>query len=171
MLTLLLATPAIAGPNQIDILGLIPGVSDSEDIKRVAVRDGGRAVMLEIGGHSLPCIPSYIDNKLSGLVCLTGKNGGTRYTDESNTTIHVELWAGFAKKFGKVDAIDKSRVRTVLGSEHEKSTVMWKDKKGNILRLVSIFDSVTSGAIEMYSNEHLKNHAENRATREANKKF
>jgi hypothetical protein len=169
--SLLIGFPAIAGPGQLDILGLIPDVSEKADVERVAIRVDGSVVILQVGGHNIPCIPEYLNGKLAELACLTGKDGSTNYTDATNSKVHLELWVGFVKKFGKVDFIDKKTMRTAMGVEYENSIVKWKDKKGNVLMLNSIFDRPTSGLVVLQSNDYLKKESAQNEAREASKKF
>lgn len=170
------ATTALAGPNQLDILGLIPGESELSQVKQASVDPNSNSdeiVRLEIGGHKIPCSMSFRNGKLARLFCLTGK--GTKeyaqYTWASNTEVHSTLTAGFTKKFGKPDSVTKEVVRTRMGVEYEQQFVSWKDKRGNKLQLVSITDTVNMGRITFESSEYLKEEAEKNAAEEARKKF
>ena len=116
-----LATEANSGPNQMDILGLVPGVSDLQQVKAASVdpnTTSKESVRLEIGGHVMPCAVSVLDGKLSDLTCFTGKGTGKyeTYTEASNTLVHAELTLGFTKKFGKPDSVSNEAVRTRAGS-------------------------------------------------------
>ena len=172
----LVATTVLAGPNQLDILGLVPGVSELLQVKQASVKtqsNDNKSVMLEIGGYNIICALSLLNGKLASLDCLTGK--GTKkyeqYTDASNTEIHSTLTVGFTNKFGKPDSVTKQPVRTAMGVEYEQQFVTWNDKQGNKLQLVSMTDNVNTGFITFESSEYLKEEAEKNAAVEARKKF
>lgn len=172
----LVATTVLAGPNQLDILGLVPGVSELPQVKQAGVdpnSNSNESVSLEIGGYKIPCALSFLNGKLASLACLTGK--GTKkyeqYTEASNTEVHSTLTAGFTKKFGKPDSVTKEPVRTRMGVEYVQQFVTWKDKRGNKLQLVSMADTVNMGLITFESSEYLKEEAEKNAAEEARKKF
>jgi hypothetical protein len=172
----LLSTTVLAGPNQLDILGLVPGVSEPPQVKQAGVdpnSNSKESVMLEIGGYKIPCALSFLNGKLASLTCLTGE--GTeeyeQYTKASNTEVHSTLTAGFTKKFGKPDSVNREPVRTRMGVEYEQQFVTWKDKRGNKLQLISMADTVNMGLITFESSEYLKEEAEKNAAEEARKKF
>lgn len=172
----LAATTALAGPNQLDILGLIPGESELSQVKQASVdpnSNSDKSVRLEVGGHKTPCSMSFRNGRLDSLFCLTGK--GTekyaQYTEASNTEVHSALTAGFTKKFGKPDSVTREVVRTRMGVEYEQQFVTWKDKRGNKLQLISMADTVNMGVITLESSEYLKEEAKKNAAQEARKKF
>lgn len=172
----LAATTALAGPNQLDILGLIPGESELSQVKQASVdpnSNSDEGVQLEVGGHKIHCSMSFRNGKLDSLFCLTGK--GTKkyaqYTEASNTEVHSALTAGFTKKFGKPDSVAREVVRTRMGVKYEQQFVTWKDKRGNKLQLTSMADTVDMGVITFESSEYLKEEAEKNAAQEARKKF
>lgn len=173
----LVSTTALAAPEQLDILGLVPGVSDNTQVYQVDVsrepKIGDSLVFLEIGGYKMPCKTSYLNGKLAKLYCRTGKGTGqySQYTEASNTEVHSTLTTGFTKKFGKPDSVITEPVRTRMGVEYEQQFVTWNDKRGNKLTLVSIDDTVNEGLITLESSEHLKQEAEKNAEAEARKKF
>lgn len=173
----LVSTTVLAGPDQLDILGLVPGVSELTQVKQAHV---GRTptinptfVFLEIGGYKMPCFSSFLNGKLATLECRTGQGTEqySQYTEASNTEVHSTLTAGFTKKFGKPDSVITKPVRTRMGVEYEQQFVTWKDKRGNKLELVSMADTVNEGLITLESSEHLKQEAEKNAEVEARKKF
>lgn len=175
-ITFLFATTVVAGPDQLDILGLVPGVSELPQIKQAGADSDSKSndsVLLEIGGHKIPCALSLLNGKLASLVCFTGK--GTekylKYTEASNTEVHSTLTAGFTKKFGKPDSVIREPVRTRMGVVYEQQFVTWKDKQGNKLQLVSMADSVSMGLITIESAEYLKQEIEKESADEAKKKF
>ena len=76
-LLLLFSTTAMAEPKQLNILGLVPGVSTIEDVKNAGgpvpeiemVYKTGEWVLLEIGGHKMKCIAQYLSGVLVGFNC------------------------------------------------------------------------------------------------------
>lgn len=166
----------MAGPAQLDVLGLLPGVSEAVDVRRAGMdpnSNSEESVRLEIGGHAIPCATSYIDQKLASLGCLTGKGTGRfeTYTEASNTSVYSDLLSGFSRKFGKPDSTSKVPVRTRLGVEHVINIATWIDKRGNKLELISMVDVVTTGMITFESAEYLRRRAAESAAAESKKKF
>lgn len=175
-ISFLFATAVVAGPNQLDILGLVPGVSELPQVKQASADSNSNSndsVLLEIGGYRIPCALSLLNGKLASLTCFTGKGTEkySKYTEASNTEVHSTLTAGFTKKFGKPDSVIREPVRTRMGVEYEQQFVTWKDKRGSKLQLVSMADSVNMGLITFESAEYLKQEAEKNAADEAKKKF
>lgn len=174
----LISTTALAGPNQLDILGLIPGVSELAQVQQADFdqnRKSKDGVMLEIGGYKIPCGLSFLNGKLASLVCPTG-TGTTgsveyKYTEASNIEVHSALTSGFTKKLGKPDSIIREAVRTGMGVEHENQLVTWIDKRGNKLQLISIDGNIKKGLITLMSSELLKQLEEKDAADNARKKF
>lgn len=178
LILLTFATPlsALGTPDQLDILGLVPGVSDKAQIQKVAIDSGNIAegvVKLEVGGHKIPCVFELLDEKLADLQCFTGKGNGKReiYTEASNFEVHTDLLAGFTRKFGKPDQTKVNPVRTRVGVDYERSWVSWFDKRGNKLTLISIMENVDGGAITLESAESLAKAAAELADKNARKKF
>ncbi len=170
------ATTALAGPNQLDILGLIPGESELSQVKQASVdpnSSSNKVVRLEIGGHKIHCTMSFRNEKLDNLFCITGKGPGkySQYTEASNTEVHSTLTAGFTNKFGKPDSVAREVIRTRVGVEYEQQFVTWKDKRGNMLQLISIIETVDMGLITFKSSEYIKEEAEKNAAEESRKKF
>lgn len=152
-----------AGTSQIDMLGLIPGTSSPEQVAAVSSTSG----RLQIGGHSLDCSTEFIDNKLSLVVCLTGKD----YSAATNDDVHRDLVIGFTKKFGKPDTDKDFPVRTRNGVTYQQNMVSWTDQGGNTLSLMSMFSRIDQGGLSMRSAIHIKNVAEKNAAEERAKKF
>jgi hypothetical protein len=178
MITSLLSASVLAGPDQLDILGMVPGVSDLSQVKKIQKpgiehqgSSGYMAGMFEIGGHLIGCSYSFIDSKLALFGCLTGENGGTKFTEASNIKIFSDLLVGFTKKFGKPDAIKKVPMRTRIGVEHENKIVSWRDSQGNTLRLDLMFGTVDQGILLMESSAEKKRDEKIEAEKEAKKKF
>jgi hypothetical protein len=171
-----LATEANSGPNQMDILGLVPGVSDLQQVKAASVNPNTtskESFRMEIGGHVMPCAVSFLDEKLSDLSCFTGKGTGKyeTYTEASNTLVHAELVLGFTKKFGKPDSVSNEAVRTRAGVEYTNNKVVWIDKQGNKLMLISLFGTVSEGVISFESLASIRKREAESAEQEKKKKF
>ncbi len=167
------ATTAVATPNQLDVLGLVPGVSELPQVIQAGDYSyslGHSSVKLEIGGHRIPCSVDFRNDKLDRLTCFTGEDKH-RFTEASNTQVHSTLTEGFTKKFGKPNSVIRDPVRTGMGVTYEQIIVTWKDKQGNILKLELMFDNVNTGAIFLQSAAYLKQLAADAAAAEAKKKF
>ena len=112
-ISFLVSTTVLARPNQLDILGLVPGISELTQVQQAGIdldNHSDKGIRLEIGGHKIPCALSFINDKLASLVCLTG-NRTDKYTEASNIEVHSTLIIGFTKKFGKPDSVTRSSVR------------------------------------------------------------
>jgi len=164
----------MAGPQQIDVLGLVPGVSGPEAVRSanqdptgLLGKGSGDAVFLEVGGHRLFCFPSYIEDKLSRLRCLTGNN----WSKASSTQVFADLLAGFGKKFGKPDSATTEAVRTRAGVSYEKAIAQWIDMQGNTLSLWSLTQRIDEGLLLVVSAEQNRKDMDEFAAREAKKKF
>lgn len=169
MISSLLSTNVFAGPDQLDVLGLIPGVSESHQVNQT--RSGQ---LFEIGGHKMACGATFIDDKLASFGCLTGKSSDRRYptwTKVDNIEVHLDLKKGFTKKFGKPDSVTRIPVRTRNGVEYIKEEVIWKDRRGNVLNLYSMTDSIDEGMISLISSADLKRSETEISVEEAKKKF
>lgn len=177
ILTLALSsTEVFCGPSQLEILGLVPGVADPGQVQLVSMEPTGlpsENVRLEIGGHAMPCVVSFIDGRLADLTCFTGQGARRHeiYTEASNTQVHADLVAGFAKKFGKPDSVLNEAVRTRLGVQYTKNLIIWIDKKGNRLRLASISGTVGEGLLYFESLASRTKTDLEAAEKERNRKF
>ena len=152
---------AYAEPKQIEIIGLIPGVSTKEQVQS-AKSDIG----FIIGGFELICSDEYIDGVLSNLTCFTGEEYYSKdttkksYTIASNLEVHSVLTKGFTKKFGKPSDIKNMPIHNSLGTEYNRNIVIWKDKKGNELKLFSLFSKTNDGLLLLESHQKVKLDAE-----------
>jgi hypothetical protein len=172
----LISTGAICGPSKLDILGLVPGISDLRQVKLASMDPNDTSsenVRLEIGGHAMFCAVSFLDEKLADLTCFTGKGTGKyeTYTEASNTQVHADLTAGFTKKFGKPDSVKNEVVRTRIGVEYTRNLVVWIDRQGNRLQLLSMLGTVSEGAITFESLASRKKADQETAEKEGKKKF
>lgn len=143
----ILSTVAVAEPDQIDIVGLTPGISTYQDFKSKAasvVRDAG---MVEIGGYKLICKIQF-DN---GVLAMFGCSTGDGLSNASNIEIHETLVRGFTEKFGTPSTTTNIPVKNGFGREFNVQTVTWMDKQGNYLALRNMGSRADSGSILMLS--------------------
>ena len=166
-----LSAPVIAQnvTNQIDIIGLIPGVSSAAQFKAASIPsviDGvGNMAEFKIGGFELICSSEFENDRMQRFHCGTG---GLGY---SNIDIHNVLKRGFQEKFGSPFSDTNSSVRNGLGTEYNVNDVMWADKLGNILLLKSIDDKVDRGSLILVSSSLVKKIQESNAQQDRARKF
>lgn len=160
--------------DQIDIIGLIPGVSSASQFKAASIPTpeilnyGGDSFMIEafeIGGFRLACEGEFEGDKMQKFSCPTG------YGDESNIDIHNVLKRGFQKKFGSPFSDTNSSVRNGLGTEYNVNDVMWADKLGNVLLLKSMDDKIDQGSLTLFSSSLVKKIQESNAQKDRARKF
>jgi hypothetical protein len=156
--TMIVAMNAYAQPNEIDVIGIVPGVSTERQVEAAKAQHG----LYIIGGFGLDCASEYIDNHLSLFLCDTGKRHGSTdetkevFTAASNLEIHTVLVKGFTKKFGPPTSREENKVSNRLGISFNQEAVEWRDKKGNSLLLFNIIGNVTQGALQIWSSQRLK---------------
>lgn len=163
----------VAGPAEIDLIGLRMGQSEMSDIARLGTRtfpSSDTFWNLEIGGHKMPCLVKFIDGKLSSISCMTG-DGSERHTVASNLQVHEELKAGYLKKFGKPDFDESKEVQNRMGAKFLENKVRWSDAIGNVLSLENMTSRVTSGSVKFVSDAEQRRSQEERAKKDAEKKF
>lgn len=159
--TMLVATSAYAEPNQIEIIGIIPGVSTEVQVEAAKTQ---REIVNShiIGGFSLVCISKYIDGRLSQFLCPTGEDYYSTdetkesYTVVSNIEVHGVLLKGFTKKFGLPTDVTNQTIQNRFGTKFNQSAVTWIDKKGNSLMLLNIANKTTEGLLMMESAQKIK---------------
>lgn len=118
-------TSVLASPDQLDVLGLIPGVSDLSQVKQVSV-DGtrpnesgeGEEFLLEVGGYIFSYTGLFRNEKLDSLACRPRGSG--------DIDAHLVLLVGFTKKFGKFRVEKGDRLK---GYRFDVS--FWTDRRGN----------------------------------------
>ena len=170
--SMVFAISAWAGPNQIEVIGLVPGESTQDQVE--SARSGFGYV---IGGYELLCIPEYIDGFFSQLLCLTGEKALSRdkTTDSnrfaSNTEVHVTLLKGFTKKFGAPSKIENSSVRNRLGTEFSRSLAVWVDKKGNKLTIMSMASKIDEGMLILESAQQVRKNEAQSGKAEQQRRF
>ena len=57
----LLSTASFAQPDQLDVIGIIPGVTPKHEVESKQADYG-----FIIGGYELMCVPDYLDNNVLG---------------------------------------------------------------------------------------------------------
>lgn len=169
------AASSVAGPAEIDLVGLKMGESELSDIQKIGTRVYPTSEVmwrLEIGGHPMPCYVKFLEGKLSGVNCRTGEGSGReRNTQASNKEVHEDLKAGYRKKFGKPDTDDVEEVQTRMGAKFLLNRVTWSDKAGNLLSISNMYSSIDTGSLIFLSQAERKRMAEDREKSEATKKF
>lgn len=161
-----------AGPNTIDVTGLIPGETPQAEVERIEARPG-----FIIGGYSLICVPKYLDGVLSRLLCVTGKDNYSKDTTEaeerfaSNTEVHSALLKGFTKKFGPPSKTENTSVKNRFGAEFDSSSAIWIDKKGNMLTISKIASKVDEGLLLLESAQQLREDQTNKAKTDNQRRF
>jgi len=161
--SILFAVNAFAA-NQLDIIGLVPGVSTKTQVEQAKSEYG-----YVIGGYELICIPEFIDGLLSQFLCVTGEDSHSRdktansYRIASNNEVHVALVKGFTKKFGSPSKFENSSVSNRMGAEFQRNIAVWIDKKGNKLTLINMANKIDEGMVLLESAQQLrKDQAESR---------
>lgn len=164
---------ALAGPAEIDLIGLRMGQSEMADVTRLGTRTfsfSDTSWNLEIGGHRMPCLVEFIDAKLSSVICRTG-DGSERYTVASNLQIHEELKTGYLKKFGTPDFDESREVQNRMGAKFMVNKVSWIDTLGNTLSLENMAGRVTAGGVSFISDAERRRRQDEKAKKDAEKKF
>lgn len=157
-IVLLVNTNLQADPKQLEIVGLILGVTTQKQVESMKTKVG----FYEIGGFELLCFPGYIDNLLSKFSCVTGKEYFSRdltkktYTLVSNIEVHEVLLKGFTKKFGKPTKNANTIKSNSFGLKINMNVVVWVDKKGNTLTLGSVGSKINEGVIFLKSAQLIK---------------
>lgn len=157
----------IASPDQIDVIGLKPGVTTVQEFHSAGKIYGNSSGIFEIGGYRLICAGEFKNNLLDAFFCKTGG----KLNKDTNTQIHETLKTGFNTKFGSPDKDTNESVRTRIGVEYQSNEVLWVDSKGNALILKSMSGKIDEGEIVMYSDKRMqliKNEAEQK---ELSRKF
>lgn len=165
VMAMLVSSQVFAIPKQIDVIGLIPDESTEVDVKKSNAGVGDK--MNNIGGYKMICIPSYIDAKLSQLLCTFGKSVIQK---SSNEIIYNTLKQGFTKKFG-VPKVTNDKVRNGYGTEFNLQSVVWIDQKGNRLTVYNRLSKVDEGVLLLESASQIKADKEARKLEDASRKF
>ena len=170
---LILSTTAQALPSQLNVVGIVPGVSTKAEV--VSKKDGKLYV---IGGYKIICIPEFsTEGLLQQLFCVTGEKYGSvdatkeTYRPVSNIEVHETLAKGFKKKFGKPYHSEDFVRSTGLGVRVNSNLTEWKDKKGNKLTLLSMSDKIDEGLLLLQSAEKIKQDEADTKKEEEDRKF
>ena len=163
---------AYAGPNQLEVIGLKPDISTQAEVERAKDEFG-----YVIGGYKLRCNPEYIDDRLSQFLCVTGEGAGSQdiatgsNEKTSNTEIHASLVKGFTKKFGAPTEAGNLPLSNGFGAGFSSNIVMWKDKKGNKLTLISVATKIGEGGLVLESAQLLRKKQQEKSAAEQQRKF
>ncbi|MCF8178481.1 MAG: hypothetical protein K9J74_08230 [Sulfuritalea sp.] len=150
---ILLSSLAIASPDQLDVIGIVPGVSSESEVNAAwSSPTGENAGYLEVGGYKMLCTALFEDGKLADMKCATGK----QFSNASNMEIHRTLRLGFEGKFGRANEVKNSPVRNRVGIVNQAIVVIWRDKQGNRLTLVSMNNEFDEGLLQLSSAAHLQ---------------
>lgn len=174
--TMVVAMNAYAQPNEIEVIGIVPGVSTERQVEAAKTKHDGASNHI-IGGFGLLCYSKYLDNHLSTFTCYTGKKYGSTdetqeaFTPASNMKVHAVLAKGFTKKFGPPTNREQAEVRNGLGVRFNQEVLEWEDKKGNSLALINILGNVTEGALLMRSSQGLKIDKQKQETKNKQRAF
>lgn len=143
MILVVLCHQAYADPYQLDVAGIVPGVSTPSQVAGKK-HDG----TFDVGGYSLICADDYIDGFLSDFTCFFGEEYSTRdlVTEKktgqveivSNLVVYEKLLYGLTKKFEAKPEIFRENIENYLGREMVRYTAVWTDKKGNKIYLKSM---------------------------------
>ena len=150
---------------QIDVVGLIPGVSSKLDF--IKVEKGDTGITNVIGGYEMVCVDSYIDTSLSRLLCTFGD---ARISTASNETIYQTLKSGFTKKFGAPKVFD-SVTSNKMGTKFSQQIVVWKDQKGNELSIMKRFSKIDEGLLHLRSAKQIQVDVQDAVAEEKSRKF
>lgn len=145
--------------NQINVVGLIPGISTPAQVNAVAdngITNSGlgsldksldtlNSGMFTIGGIKMNCAVSFDENKMEAFSCVTGMFA-------SNVETHNILKRGFQEKFGTPYKDMDYVVKNKLGTEYKSNAVSWWDKAGNVLILKMMGDKLDQGNLTIQSN-------------------
>jgi len=163
-------TVAFAGPPQIDILGIVPGVSTKEDVLGISSK--------KVGGLLAVCgvrKEGYTAGKVAHFLC--SWNDTFEKTSDGNILIYdnIETYnivlEGFSRKFGPPDKIEDIPVKTKLGVEYISQHATWIDEKGNILILKSRHGKVDEGWLDMFSADKVRELNKQNVERDQSREF
>jgi hypothetical protein len=175
---ILFSTNIHAETDQLDVIGLVPGVSTQSDVEEAKV--GGDYI---IGGFRLICVPEFSEGVLTELTCFTGKKNLSQDTTRpgngfaSNALVHQTLVDGFTKKFGSPTDIGNNALTNRFGVKYNQETVSWIDKNGNMLILNSILEvqsigiKIDEGSLQLVSGRKIEKHNEDIRQSEQLRKF
>lgn len=151
---------AYSEPYQLDVAGVIPGVSTKSQVE--LIKEGSSYV---VGGLGLLCVDFYIDGRVSDFTCFFGKEYYSRdlVAEEglkqiqllSNTEVYEKLLYGFTEKFKTAPEIATEEMVNGLGVKSNRYIAVWRDTKGNALYLRSVERNVNEGTLILRSAEYM----------------
>lgn len=172
-----------AEPAQIDVSGIIPGVTTESQLESMKHLEPGKDPIFAkylIGGFEFGvCMPEFHNGTLDYFYCITGEMISKDTTVEdsfaarsrSNQQIHQILVRGFTSKFGQPQSSENEVVRNGLGTEFNKNTVTWTDRKGNAFVLESMHDKIDKGRLQIISAHRLASAVRQHLEGEAKRNF
>lgn len=171
-LSIISINSSYANPSQLDVIGLVPGVSTYDQVEKAKNNYG-----YLIGGYELFCTPEYIDGVLSKFVCLTGEKylsvdrTNNLEKSASNTEVHTVLSKGFQQKFGNPSKIKNIPLSNRYGMKTNCNIITWIDDKGNELILMSITDNIDQGALVFQSAKAIESKEQEKIDADHKRKF
>ena len=168
---------AVAAVDQINFVGLIPGVTTQEEFDSALKKYPGGRKALEVGSFEIICIPTFVDDRLDKLVCLVGAERGslirptTSVDLAKNSEVFRELAEGYTKKFGKPVKNIEMPVRTNSGVPYTRQILVWRDKTGNEMSLTSMTSNINEGSIVIKSSNLLSKERIDEDEKNKSKKF
>jgi hypothetical protein len=172
-LSLLIGT-AWAAPDQIDVIGIVPGVTTVGQFKSLCQEE-----KCEIGGKKLFCTarkdlktPYYVelpdDEVVHVFYCFFGSEFAHVGT---NNEIFLILEKGFREKFGPPANVKVNKVTNKLGTEFSQKSVTWTDRQGNQLEIKNMSSKIDTGDLSLISAKYLKELQIQQQIIEQNRKF
>ena len=168
---------AFAAVDQINFVGLIPGVTTQEEFDSTLKKYPGGRKALEVGSFEIICIPTFVDDRLDKLMCLVGTERGslirptTSVNLAKNSEIFRELAEGYTKKFGRPEKNIEIPVRTNSGVTYTREIMAWRDKAGNEMSLTSMTTNINEGSIVIKSSSLLSKEKNDEEEKNKSKKF
>jgi hypothetical protein len=171
-----IAVTADSSEQRLDVIGLVPGVSELDDVYQASYRIVGVGrVSLVVGGYLMPCSVDFINGKLSLLKCKTGRehlgSSARIWTEASNLEVHRTLKKGFSNKFGPPTTVGELPVRTPTGVQYSNEIVHWTDSLGNAVIIMSLDGQVNEGSLSLISREALETQKKKQVDEDAKRKF
>ena len=180
------ATSAKAEPEQIDVIGFVPGVSTPSQVREFCqntptecVQESGSEIggYFLVGGYKMPCRARFSNGYLSLFYCYFGKEYSFDMTNSSsspfisNDKVFLTLVEGFRKKFGRETNSTDKTLRNRLGTGYTQTIVVWRDKKENYLIIRNIDGKVDEGSFSLISAHKMKEDEKEYEEKERQRKF
>lgn len=156
----LFSSTIYAEPYQLDVAGIIPGVSTKEQVESKK-----KDSVYAIGGYGLICSRDYNGDMLSMFHCQFGEEMLTTdlvkkertgvWNTVSNTEVFEELLKGFTKKFKSEPDVSMEELTNGYGVAITRYVAVWTDSKGNMLQLYSFDEDPKKGHLLLRSKEYI----------------